>query len=510
MVGGQLHDKGGGLTGEGLELLQHDTGDDHSGDADEEGGGGDPGGLAEHGAGKQANDGHFRAAGDEAGGHDGHFPVPVLLNGTGGHDAGDTTAGGHQHGDEALAGQAEAAEDTVHDEGDTGHVAHVLQNSQQEEQHQHLGHKAQHRADTGHNTVHNKAVQPAGDTQRGQDAVKEAGDNLTEQHVVSPVGAHSTDGEGVAAHGDGVDAEHDHREDGQGQDAVGDDLVDLVGDGEAALGSLFLHRLAHHGIDVGVTLVSDDALSVVIQLLLTVGDMFLQMRGQLFVQLQILQNLGVTLKELDGVPPEIPFVHLALNRFLDVGDSVFHAAGEDMGQLASLMALSQGHRFFSGLHATLALQGAHLHHFTAQGRAQLGEVDGVAVLADQVDHVDGHHHRQPQLNELCGEVQVPLDVSAVHDVQNGVGLLVHQIAPGHYFLQGVGGQGINAGQVLNDHILVAPQLALLLFNSDAGPVAHVLVGAGQGIEQGGLATVRIARQRDLEFHSALLSNVSYN
>ena len=66
-----------------------------------------------------------------------------------GHDAGDAAAGAHQHGDEALAGEAELAEDPVHDEGDTGHVADVLQNGQHQKQHQHLGHEAQHRADTG-------------------------------------------------------------------------------------------------------------------------------------------------------------------------------------------------------------------------------------------------------------------------------------------------------------------------------------------------------------------------
>ena len=47
---------------------------------------------------------------------------------------------------------------------------------------------------------------------------------------------------------------------------------------------------------------------------------------------------------------------------------------------------------------------------------------------------------------------------------------------------------------------MALQLALLLFHRDAGPVAHVLVGAGQGIEQGGLTAVRVARQRDLNGH----------
>ena len=39
--------------------------------------------------------------------------------------------------------------------------------------------------------------------------------------------------------------------------------------------------------------------------------------------------------------------------------------------------------------------------------------------------------------------------------------------------------------------------ALLLLHGDAGPVAHVLVGAGEGVEQGGLAAVGVARQGHL-------------
>ena len=233
--------------------------------------------------------------------------------------------------------------------------------------------------------------------------------------------------------------------------------------------------------------------------------MFFQMVRQRLAQLQVRQDFFVPLKELNGVPAEVILVHLALDGFLDVGDGVFHAAGEDVGQLASLVGLGQGHGLLGSRLATLALQGTHFHDLTAQGRAQLGKIDGVAVLPDQVDHVDRHHNGPPQFDKLGGEIQVPLNIGAVYNVQNGIRLLVHQIASGHHFLQSIGRQGVNAGQVLDNHILVALQLALFLFNRDAGPIAHVLIGAGQGIEQGRLTAVRIARQRDLDLHGTLLS-----
>ena len=116
--------------------------------------------AAEDGAGDHGDEGNLRAAGDEGGGHDGHAAVALVLNGAGGHDARHAAAHADQHGDEGLAGQAELAEDAVQHEGDTGHVAAGLQEGQQEEQHQHLGHEAQHRADAGHDAVQDQALEP--------------------------------------------------------------------------------------------------------------------------------------------------------------------------------------------------------------------------------------------------------------------------------------------------------------------------------------------------------------
>ncbi|MEI3405988.1 MAG: hypothetical protein V8Q79_05250 [Christensenellales bacterium] len=59
-----------------------------------------------------------------------------------------------------LTGQTEAAEDTVHDERDTRHIAAVLQNAQHEEQDEHLRNKAKNRADAADDTIDNQAGQP--------------------------------------------------------------------------------------------------------------------------------------------------------------------------------------------------------------------------------------------------------------------------------------------------------------------------------------------------------------
>ena len=185
-----------------------------------------------------------------------------------------------------------------------GHIAHVLQNGQQEEQHQHLRHEAQHRAHTGHNAVLDQPVEPAafGHTQSAQNGVKQAGDHLTEEDIIGPVSAHRADGNGPAAHGNGVDAEHDQGEDGQGQDPVGDDLVDLVGDGEAVLRGFLPHRAGYHSVDVSVPLIGDDTLRVIIHLPLTIRNVFLKVCFQAGGEIQFLQNLFIPLKNFNGIP----------------------------------------------------------------------------------------------------------------------------------------------------------------------------------------------------------------
>ena len=106
------------------------------------------------------------AARDHRGGHDGHATVHLVLDGLGGHDGGHAAAGSDEHRDERFAGQAELAEDAVHDERDAGHVAAQLQNAQQQEQDDHLRDEADDGADTGDDAVVDKGLQPRRDVCR--------------------------------------------------------------------------------------------------------------------------------------------------------------------------------------------------------------------------------------------------------------------------------------------------------------------------------------------------------
>ena len=500
MIGRKLHHKGRGLSRKGLEFLQNHAGGHHRPNAYEEGGYRNQGGIAEHRAGKQADDGHFRAAGNEARGHDGDLPVVLLLDGSGGQNAGHAAAGGNQHGNDGFAGQAEFAQEPVHNEGHPGHIAHILQQGQQEGQHQNLGHKAQHRAHTGQNAVHHQAVKPIAHMQRPKNRAQSIRNPLPEEHVVCPIGANGADGEGEAAHGDGIHTEHDQGKDGQSQHPIRHHPVDLVGQRQGVLGSLLLHGLADHGLNVGVPLVGNDGLRVVVHLPLAVPDVHFQVIQKRLGEVQLLAHHLVPLKELDGVPAQIVGLHLAFNRFLDMGQGVLHAAAEHMGTVAVGVILAQSQRRLGGLHAALALQRADFHAGAAQRLAQLFQIDGIAVFAHQIDHIHRQHHRMAQIHQLGGQVEIALNIRSVHDVQNHIRVILHQIPPGHQLLRRIGRQGINAGQILNDRLRVSLQGTLLLLHRHAGPVAHILIGAGQNVEQGGFSAIGIAGQGNFNLH----------
>ena len=242
--------------------------------------------------------------------------------------------------------------------------------------------------------------------------------------------------------------------------------------------SFLSDSLLNNSVDVSITLVGDDALGVIVHFLLAVCDVLVNVVNQRLVQLQLLLNLVITLEQLDGVPTQEAVINLALDGLFDMSDGMLNAASEHMGQLASLARLCSGNSHLSSLHAAFALQCADLNSLAAQLCAELLQVDLITILADQVDHVDGHNHRNAQLNQLGGQVQVTFNVGTINDIQDGIRLFIDQVTTGHNFLQGVGGQGVDTGQVLNDNVLLTFQAAFLLFNRNAGPVADILVRTG--------------------------------
>ena len=187
-----------------------------------------------------------------------------------------------------------------------------------------------------------------------------------------------------------------------------------------------------------------------------------------------------------------------------MGDGVLHGAGEGVLRLgvAALCRLDGG---LGGLQNAGPLQCRDLHDLAAELPRELRGLEMVAVFPDDVHHVDGHDDRNAKLGELCGEVEISLQIRAVNDVEDGVRALADQIISRHDLLERVRRQRIDAGQVHDDDIIMLFEPALLFFDRDARPVADELVRAGQGVKERRLAAVRVARKGDLDLlfhHSA--------
>ena len=127
------------------------------------------------------------------------------------------------------------------------------------------------------------------------------------------------------------------------------------------------------------------------------------------------------------------------------------------------------------------------------------EVDPQPAPFRDVHHVDGDRHGDAHVGELAGEEEVALEVGGVDDVHDEVGFAREQEVDGGALVLGVGEERVGAGQV--DHADVAAaqlEVALLLLDGDAGPVAHALARAGEGVEQRRLPAVGVAGDRDGE------------
>ena len=207
--------------------------------------------------------------------------------------------------------------------------------------------------------------------------------------------------------------------------------------------------------------------------------------------IQLFQDFVITLEDLDGVPSLLLFRLVVQASLFDMCNSVFYTAAELVLRHHGNLALSNLHCLLGSLVNAGAFQCGDLNNLAAQFLCQLVDADLVAVLADNVHHVDGYHYRNAQLHQLCGEVQVTFQVGTVDDVQNGIRTFLDQIVSGNNLFQGVRRKGVDTRQVCDDNIFMTFQLTFLFFYGYTRPVTNELVRTCQCVEQCGFTSVRV-------------------
>ena len=259
------------------------------------------------------------------------------------------------------------------------------------------------------------------------------------------------------------------------------------------------HTDLHHILNEAVAHIRQSGIAVQPALVLHLHDAVLQQLLFVLIQLKLPQDVFIALNELRSSKSrrDVRLVGVVL-------DHMHHRVDAPMHRRllrAEVVYLGQGlcaggvYCLIQQLRHTLALHRTDGHHRNAQAVAQLLHIYGPAVGADLIHHVQGQHHRHPQLQQLQCQIEISLNIGSIHDVDDPVGLSLENKVPGHDLLLGVGAQGVDTRQIYHRAALAVLNLTDLLIHRHAGEITHMLVGAGKGVKKRGLAAILIACQR---------------
>ena len=323
-------------------------------------------------------------------------PVPLVLQGAGGHDGRHRAAKAQHHGDEGPARQAQPAHNAVHDVGHPGHVAAVLQKGQGQEQDEDVGQEGEDPSYAGDDAVHQQGDHRRRDVQRLQSVPDASGEKLQAclEVALEPV----ADGEGEEEH-----QGHDDQEDGQAQPAVDQEPVGLVGDG--GLPVLVHQHLLDDLVDEVVLLVDDVLFVAPVQ---HVGQVHRVLGGDFLVPLQKLEGVPAVVLQIGVLRPQGVYhqvnlvlqlvgIHHGVLRVVMVPVLCLQGLGlvlpvvVDQGDVV-LVVLVVGRGVHQDVQAGLP-PGGHGDHRDAQHLREPVGVDLHAPLLHDVHHVQGQDHR---------------------------------------------------------------------------------------------------------------------
>ena len=316
---------------------------------------------------------------------------------------------------------------------------------------------------------------------------------FAKQCIIGEIGYNSTD----SFYSNVVNQEHDNRENRQSQETVCYNAVDFIGNRQTGL--TFDNCIAHQLADVIITLVGNNAFGIIIQRFLAGCNDFFNLSLLALAQAQSISNFLITFKQLYQQPAFANTMNLIACFAGNCSQSILNLTAE--AHIFRCSTADSFNCFFGSLTGSFTLQCGGFHNLAAKLGSQLSGINLIAVLADDINHVQSNSYRITHLHNLSSQVQVTFDVRAVNQIQYAVNIILQQIVTGNNLLQSVRRQGINTGQVGNNNIIMTFEAAFFFLYSYAGPVTNILVGTGQIIKHCCFAAVRVTNQGNLDlFH----------
>ena len=310
--------------------------------------------------------------------------------------------------------------------------------------------------------------------------------------------------QGAADHVEGEVEHQRHNEDERRYrgELAGEDAVQLFA--AAALLALyrFFYRRSAYVVDKTETHIRDGGAAVQPAFGLHLQDDMLDHLFFILLQLQLVDDQRVALDHLVGgkAHRQPRAAGVVLDQVADGVDAAVHRASvlrfvAEILPQGLFLIVRHVQRVVDQLLHAFVLGGGDRYHRHAQERLHLVYVHGAAVVGHFVHHVQRHNHGRVHFEQLHGEVQVALDVRGVRNVDDGARLFAdHEIARYDLFAR-VGAHAVDARQVGHAGVGVPADGAVLAVDRYARKVSHVLVCAGQLVEQRGLAAILVAHQR---------------
>ncbi len=88
-----------------------------------------------------------------------------------------------------------------------------------------------------------------------------------------------------------------------------------------------------------------------------------------------------------------------------------------------------------------------------------------------------------EFHELHGQIEVPLNIRSVHDIDDALWLFREDVGACDQFFAAVRGHRINAGKISDECIRITFDHAVLAVDRNARKVADMLIRSGQAVKQ---------------------------
>ena len=130
----------------------------------------------------------------------------------------------------------------------------------------------------------------------------------------------------------------------------------------------------------------------------------------------------------------------------------------------------------------------------AQLMLHLVEEYGAAVAVHFVHHVQCQHPGDVQFQELHCQIEIPLYIGGIDNVDDGVRMFFQHEASADGLFCRIGRKAVDTGKVGDLGIGMSANGSTLAVDGDTGKVPHMLVGPGKLVEECSLAAILVSHK----------------